>query len=145
MKVYDWKLLILTVIIGFGGMLYYLFDLFNDGGIMSVLWIALFAVHSYQGLRAALTEEGHLKDKENVRRSKIVSQRLFGRFAPLVLSGYFILLVASVVILFRWPLKIRLALWIFVRALIYATVIIILTFMEEEKLKAEENAEKAEK
>ena len=142
MKVYDWKTLIVTVTIGFGLILYKLFELFNGGGLADAVEVLLFSYASYQGLKSSLTEEGYLKDKENARRSKIIGQRLFGRFAPVVYSGYFILLIASVVILFKWPEKVRLALWFFVGALLYAVVLIILTFMEEEKLKAEENAEK---
>ena len=141
MKVYDWKTLIVTVTIGFGLILYKLFDLFSGGGLTAAAEVLLFSYVSYKGLKSALTEEGYLKDKENQRRAKIVNQRLFGRFAPLVLSGYFILLIVSVVIILKWPEKYRLGLWIFVRALIYAVVLIILIFMEEEKLKAEETRE----
>ena len=143
MKVYDWKTLIVTVTIGFGLILYKLFELFNGGDLADAVEVLLFSYASYQGLKSSLTEEGYLKDKENARRSKIISQRLFGRFAPVVYSGYFILLIVSVVILFKWPEKFRLALWIFVGALLYAVGLIILTFMEEEKLKAEENRNQA--
>ena len=143
MKVYDWKALIVTVTIGFGLILYKLFELFNGGDLADAVEVLLFSYASYQGLKSSLTEEGYLKDKENARRSKIISQRLFGRFAPVVYSGYFILLIVSVVILFKWPEKVRLARWVFVGALLYAVVLIILTFMEEEKLKAEENRNQA--
>ena len=143
MKVYDWKTLIVTVTIGFGLILYKLFELFNGGDLADAVEVLLFSYASYQGLKSSLTEEGYLKDKENARRSKIISQRLFGRFAPVVYSGYFILLIVSVVILFKWPEKVRLARWVFVGALLYAVVLIILTFMEEEKLKAEENRNQA--
>ena len=143
MKVYDWKTLIVTVTIGFGLILYKLFELFNGGDLADAVEVLLFSYASYQGLKSSLTEEGYLKDKENARRSKIISQRLFGRFAPVVYSGYFILLIVSVVILFKWPEKVRLARWVFVGALLYAVVLIILTVMEEEKLKAEENRNQA--
>ena len=142
MKVYDWKTLIVTVTIGFGLILYKLFELFNGGGLADAAEVLLFSYASYQGLKSSLTEEGYLKDKENARRSKIIGQRLFGRFAPVVYSGYFILLIASVVILFKWPEKVRLARWVFIGSLLYAVLLIILTFNEDEKLKAEENAEK---
>jgi len=142
MKVYSWPTLILTVIVGFDVILYKLFKLFNGGGVVEAAEVLLFSYASYQGLKSALTEEGYLKDKENARRSKIIGQRLFGGFAPIVYSGYFILLIFSVIIIIRWPEKVLLGLWIFVRALIYAVVLIILTFMEDEKLKSEENAEK---
>ncbi len=144
MKVYDWKTLIVTVTIGFGAILYKLFDLFSGGGLTAAAEVLIFSYASYQGLKSALTEEQYLKDKENQRRAKIVNQRLFGRFAPLVLSGDFILLIVSVVIILKWPEKYRLALWIFVGALIYAVVLIILISREDEKLKAEEDAEKAQ-
>ena len=142
MKVYDWKTLVVTVTIGFGLILYKLFEMFNGGGIWDAAEALLFSYASYQGLKTALTEEGYLKDKENRRRNQIINQRLFGRFAPLVLSVYFVLLIASVVTLLIRPEKIRLALWLFVRSLVYATVIIVLIYMEDEKLKAEEDAEK---
>lgn len=142
MKVYDWKALIATVTIGFGLILYKLFELFNGGGLADAAEVLLFSYASYQGLKSALTEEQYLKDKENSRRNKIISQRLFGRFAPVVYSGYFILLIASVVIILKWPEKVRLARWVFIGSLLYAVLLIILTFNEDEKLKAEENAEK---
>ena len=64
MKVYDWKTLIVTVTIGFGLILYKLFELFNGGDLADAVEVLLFSYARYQGLKSSLTEEGYLKDKE---------------------------------------------------------------------------------
>ena len=81
MKVYNGKLLALTVLVGGGMIVYFLWRLIAQGQWGSLGWVALFAYLSVQGLRASLTEEGYEKDRENARRGEVLCQKLFGRRA----------------------------------------------------------------
>ena len=81
MKVYNGKLLALTVLVGGGMIVYFLWRLIAQGQWGSLGWVALFAYLSVQGLRASLTEEGHKKDQENARRGEVLCRKLFGRWA----------------------------------------------------------------
>ena len=81
MKVYNGKLLALTVLVGGGMIVYFLWRLIAQGQWGSLGWVALFAYLSAQGLQASLTEEGYKKDRENARRGEVLCRKLFGRRA----------------------------------------------------------------
>ena len=68
MKVYNGKLLALTVLVGGGLIAYFVYEFYSQGRWTTLLLIAWFAYLFVQGLRASLTEEGYEKDRENARR-----------------------------------------------------------------------------
>ena len=81
MKVYNGKLLAVTVLVGGGMIVYFLWRLIAQGRWSSLIWIVWFAYLFVQGLRASLTEEGYEKDRENARRGEVLCRKLFGRRA----------------------------------------------------------------
>ena len=81
MKVYNGKLLTLTVLVGGGMIVYHVYRFWVQGRWSSLVWIALFAYLFVQGLLASLTEEGYAKDQENGRRGEVLFRKWFGRWA----------------------------------------------------------------
>ena len=81
MKVYNGKLLALTVLGGGGLIAYFVYEFYSQGRWTTLLLIAWFAYLFVQGLRASLTEEGYEKDQENARRGEVLCRKLFGRRA----------------------------------------------------------------
>ena len=81
MKVYNGKLLALTVLGGGGLIAYFVYEFYSQGRWTTLLLIAWFAYLFVQGLRASLTEEGYEKDRENARRGEVLCRKLFGRRA----------------------------------------------------------------
>ena len=81
MKVYNGKLLALTVLGGGGLIAYFVYEFYSQGRWTTLLLIAWFAYLFVQGLRASLTEEGYEKDQENGRRGEILFRNVFGRRA----------------------------------------------------------------
>ena len=81
MKVYNGKLLALTVLGGGGLIAYFVYEFYSQGRWTTLLLIAWFAYLFVQGLRASLTEEGYEKDQENGRRGEVLFRKLFGRRA----------------------------------------------------------------
>ena len=81
MKVYNGKLLALTVLGGGGLIAYFVYEFYSQGRWTTILLIAWFAYLFVQGLRASLTEEGYEKDQENARRGEVLCRKLFGRRA----------------------------------------------------------------
>ena len=81
MKVYNGKLLALTVLVGGGLIAYFVYEFYSQGRWTTLLLIVWFAYLFVQGLRASLTEEGYEKDQENGRRGEVLFRKLFGRRA----------------------------------------------------------------
>ena len=81
MKVYNGKLLALTVLGGGGLIAYFVYEFYSQGRWTTLLLIVWFAYLFVQGLRASLTEEGYAKDQENGRRGEDLFRKLFGRRA----------------------------------------------------------------
>ena len=81
MKVYNGKLLALTVLVGGGMIVYFLWRLIAQGRWSSLVWIVWFSHLFVQGLRASLTEEGYAKDRENARWGEVLCRKLFGRWS----------------------------------------------------------------
>ena len=81
MKVYNGKLLALTVLVGGGLIAYFVYEFYSQGRWTTLLLIAWFAYLFVQGLRASLTEEGYAKDRENARRGEVLCRKLFGRWS----------------------------------------------------------------
>ena len=81
MKVYNGKLLALTVLGGGGLIAYFVYEFYSQGRWTTLLLIVWFAYLFVQGLRASLTEEGYEKDQENGRRGEVLFRKLFGRRA----------------------------------------------------------------
>ena len=81
MKVYNGKLLALTVLGGGGLIAYFVYEFYSQGRWITLLLIAWFAYLFVQGLRASLTEEGYAKDRENARRGEALFRNVFGRRA----------------------------------------------------------------
>ena len=81
MKVYNGKLLALTVLGGGGLIAYFVYEFYSQGRWTTLLLIAWFAYLFVQGLRASLTEEGYEKDQENARRGEVLCRKWFGRRA----------------------------------------------------------------
>ena len=81
MKVYNGKLLALTVLGGGGMIAYFVYEFYSQGRWTTLLLIAWFAYLFVQGLRASLTEEGYEKDQENARWGEVLFRKLFGRRA----------------------------------------------------------------
>ena len=81
MKVYNGKLLALTVLGGGGLIAYFVYEFYSQGRWTTLLLIAWFAYLFVQGLRASLTEEGYEKDQENARRGEVLFRNVFGRRA----------------------------------------------------------------
>ena len=81
MKVYNGKLLALTVLGGGGLIAYFVYEFYSQGRWTTLLLIVWFAYLFVQGLRASLTEEGYEKDQENGRRGEVLFRNVFGRRA----------------------------------------------------------------
>ena len=81
MKVYSWKNLLVTVLVGGGLIAYFVYEFYSQGRWTTLLLIAWFAHLFVQGLRASLTEEGYEKDQENARRGEVLFRNVFGRRA----------------------------------------------------------------
>ena len=81
MKVYNGKLLALTVLVGGGLIAYFVYEFYSQGRWTTLLLIVWFAYLFVQGLRASLTEEGYEKDQENGRRGEVLFRKLFSRRA----------------------------------------------------------------
>ena len=76
MKVYHRKVLFLTLIIGFGGIVYF-GGRFLQGDILGIVWMIIFAILTKQGLSIALTEKGRAQDAARVQISREMYSELF--------------------------------------------------------------------
>lgn len=66
MKVYHRKVLFLTLIIGFGGIVYF-GGRFLQGDTLGIVWMIIFAILTKQGLSIALTEKGSARKLRGYR------------------------------------------------------------------------------
>ena len=99
MKVYNGKLLALTVLGGGGLIAYFVYEFYSQGRWTTLLLIAWFAYLFVQGLRASLTEEGYEKDQENARRGEVLFRNVFGRRAGFMRYLHLYAIVLGLVLL----------------------------------------------
>lgn len=122
MKVYNGKLLALTVLGGGGLIAYFVYEFYSQGRWTTLLLIAWFAHLFVQGLRASLTEEGYEKDQENARRGEVLFRNVFGRRAGFMRYLHLYAIVLGLVLLcvlgFFWV-----GVAVICAALIYAIVL----------------------
>ena len=81
MKVYSWKTLTLTVVVG-GWLLVSSIKEFAAGEMSAVLKIPLCIILILSGLYASLSKQGYEADRENAARTRAAYRRKFGALAP---------------------------------------------------------------
>ena len=81
MKVYSWKTLALTIIVG-GWLLVSSVKAFAAGEMSELLKIPLCIILILSGLYASLSKQGYEADRENAARAKAAYRRKFGALAP---------------------------------------------------------------
>lgn len=94
MKVYSWKTLLLSILIGGGCLIHYSIRLYR-GDWSAAPWTVLFSVLTVRGLWVSLTEKGYKKDMENAERGKRIYRARFGKLAPIMPYGALIFTAAA--------------------------------------------------
>lgn len=140
MKVYDWKTLLVTVIVG-GGMLIY--TLFNINDIFDIAWIAFWCYMIFQGIKISLTKDGFETEQKRIKDSKELRQKIvdkYGKAAYVLLYSPFAVLIlglGSSLILAAASPYVTLAVIIFVASVVLYVGLAALIRHFENKVKAE--------
>ena len=120
MKIYSWYTLLVTLLVGGGGITWLTIRLIQGkGDIFYVFWIGMGIYLACKGLKASLTKEGYEEDQRRGKIGKRVYKKLFGRLAPIMpYSTAIIFLItlslAALLIRMLWKRYMILPLWIFV-------------------------------
>jgi len=99
MKVVSWKTLFATIL----GLVFIIYKLFNFDGIVDVLWIVIFIRLVVKGFKVAFSQEAYDEDVKHAEEGKIMTQELFGKFAPYAHWVPHILIALGVVIALMMP------------------------------------------
>lgn len=118
MKVYHRKVLFLTLIIGFGGIVYF-GGRFLQGDTLGIVWMIIFAILTKQGLSIALTEKGSAQEAARVQTSREMYSELFGKFGKVMPYGTVILYCIGIVCIYFIPTQIWLGLCFLIGAAAY--------------------------
>lgn len=96
MRVYSWKTLIVTILIGGIGFTHQLKKLIQ-GDRFAFLYVLFWAYLIAQGLWVSFSKEGYQKDMRNETiRIKLMNR--FGKWAPIVTYGEFIIFFIALII-----------------------------------------------
>lgn len=98
MKVYSWKTLLATIIVGGGVTAYSVYGLIQ-GDVIKIAWILLGIYYITEGLKISFTEDAYKKDQENARKAKQIYGKYFGKFAPFAPYGALILFIIAYVLI----------------------------------------------
>lgn len=136
MKVYSWKTLLVTILVGGGVLIYKIKDIMA-GEMSEILFMMFWGYLIIKGLWVSFTEEGSQVDKRNEAINKTVFNKLFGKWAFIVQMGGFILILLAGVIIKLIPSQKWLSFFLFMGGLVYYIVIGILVRkpMKEERRK----------
>jgi hypothetical protein len=122
MKVYSWKTLAATILIG-GGMLTYELKNIITKGEFDILSIVFWGYLTIKGFWVSLTREGFEEDKLMANINEIVMKDLFGKWSTVVRYGGFVFLILAIVSLNFIPSQIWITILFFIIALLYHIII----------------------
>lgn len=136
MKVYSWKTLIVTILIGGGCFIYELRD-FLHGEKISLLYVLFWAYLIIKGLWVSFTKEGYQTDVRNGMIVEKAYEKQFGKWAPIAIYGGFVLLFLSIIAAKLFPSLPLAAQLLFFIGLVYMCIIYlyIRKHIKEEKKK----------
>lgn len=92
MKIYSWKTLLVTILIG-GGLIIYEFKNIMAGEMSAIFPMIFWGYVVIKGLWVSFTEEGFQIDQRNEEIGKTVMKKLFGSWAFIAQWGGIILIV----------------------------------------------------
>ena len=119
MKIYSWKALIVTILLG-GGMIVKNFSNMMSGDWSGLVSIFIWGYLIFRGLRVSFTEEGFEEDKRRVAISKRVHRKLFGSWAIIAPWGSIILILLAAVTVYFMPTQKWVTIILMLSALVYA-------------------------
>lgn len=125
MKVYCWKTLIVTILIG-GWSIISKFKKLIGGELSSIFSILFWSYVVFKGLWVSLTKEGFELDMRRGTLRKKAIKKLFGSWAYIVPYGGLILIMLSVVCVKLIPSHVWIAILLFFLGLVYFIVVEIL-------------------
>ena len=94
MRVYSWKLFLITLVLGSSLLVGSVIDLMG-GDLFAILYVVLWGYLFIKGMWASLTEEGFKNERVNEHIHKKVSKELFGDYYLIAPWGGLILLVIA--------------------------------------------------
>lgn len=118
MKVYSWKIFIITMIAGIGGIGFSGRRLLQ-GDIWGIAWIIIFAILIFQGLSISLTQRGFQKEVLHSQISKEIYGELFGKFGSVMPYGALILFCLGAACVYFFSGQIWLGLALIIAAPVY--------------------------
>lgn len=118
MKVYSWKILLVTVLIGGAAFFSSIIRLIR-GDLWAVAEIIIFGGLIIEGISASMTQKGFQKEKENTQKSKNAYKALFGRAAFIMPYGAIICLCIAAILISVFPNHSWVAMIFIIAALIY--------------------------
>lgn len=124
-KVYSWKILIITLIFFIIAMTYYIKDLMagDSSAIASILLWIYFLI---RGLWVTLNEDGFANNKVNEDIYKQVVKKLFGKWSFIATSGGLILIVFASILSKILPSQKWIAILLFIIGILYHIAVSIL-------------------
>jgi len=136
MRVYSWKTLIATILIG-GGAFIYQVKKFIQGDKISFFYVLFLAYLLIKGLWVSFSKEGFQHDMRNETIKIRVLRAQFGKWAPLVSFGGYILLILAVILAIFLPSLQFLSLALYFGGLIFMIImgLYVRKHVKEEKKK----------
>lgn len=118
LKVYSWKTLLITLVLGGGAIIYYIKKLMAGDG-WAILYIIFLTYLFLRGMWASLTEDGFEDDNVNKNISETVYKRLFGKWWLIAPWGGLILISLALLSLVLFPSQIWISIILFIIGAIY--------------------------
>lgn len=98
MKIYSWKILLITLLAGGAGLVYSFVRL-SRGELWGAAWALIFAILMIKGLRISLTEKGFAENEKNEEKIRQIYCIKFGRLASVMPYGGLICFVIAAILL----------------------------------------------
>ncbi len=99
MKIYSWKTLIVTILIGGGAAIVYQVKNIMAGDSLSYFYLIVWIYITFKGLwGGSLTREGYEEDEFRELVHSKATRKLFGSWAPIVTwTGFIIIILAGII------------------------------------------------
>lgn len=137
-KVYDWKLLLVTLVLDVP---LFIYELLHFEDFFDLLWLAIFGYLFVKGLHVSFNKKAHEEDCKLAAQGKHVYRKIFGKFAPIAPYGSLLLILLGGAVAVWQPEWRWLILLLTLSAVIYA---VWLTIIYRKHLKLEQAAEQKE-
>lgn len=118
MKVYSWKTLLTTIVVGGSWLVYSVYEV-SQGNFAACVQAVMCIWLMLKGLQVALVEEEYKKDVERADKGKQIYRKRFGKFAPIAPYVSTIAFIIAAVLVYVLPNQIWLALFFLFAGLIY--------------------------